>query len=74
MSYEDYVGLHLNKARVRRQRAVSVLAALLASGGGDLDYGWGDAVAEDAAEAEPIVYEANRERAVARHLRRHTPG
>lgn len=73
MTYADWYGLTLNIDRVRRQRAVSVLQALLASGLDDLSPAWGDAIAADPAEAESIVEEANYHRARARARRRGRP-
>lgn len=74
MSYEDYVGLQLNKHRVRRQRAAGVLAALAANSDQDLDPGWGDALADDPLEAEEITAAANAARARSRARRRGSGG
>ncbi len=66
MTYEDYVGLVLNRHRVQMQRAVAVLAALNAANDAPLGYSWADAIAEDGSEAEEILDEANRQRAESR--------
>lgn len=66
MTYEDYVGLLFNKHRVRLQQAAAVLSGMAACGNQALDEAWGDALADDPAEAAEIVYEANRERSIAR--------
>ncbi len=74
MTYEDYVGIVLNRGRILTQRAVAVLAAINASGDDDLDASWADAVAEDATEIEEILGEANRQRAQNRSRRRRGAG
>lgn len=66
MSYEDFVGLWSNRGRVWLQQAACVLAGQAAAGAEPLGDAWGDALADDPCQAAEIVYEANRERALAR--------
>lgn len=73
MPYEAYVGIQLNKHRIRRQWALAVLCGTAANSTADLDPSWGDAAADDPAEAEEFTFEANRLRAQAR-FRRKRPG
>ena len=66
LTYEDYVGVLLNKHRILTQRSVSFLAAINAATDAPLDESWADAVADDRSEIEEILSEANRQRAANR--------
>ena len=74
MPYEAYVGLLLNKHRIRRQWALAVLAGLAANNTADLDPSWGDAAADDPLEGQELTFEANRQRRLARFRKKPRPG
>lgn len=67
VDYLTWVQLKLNEDRVDRQRANALaMGHNLATSSENIDMDWADAVAIDPAEAEEILFQANKERAAAR--------
>jgi hypothetical protein len=65
LSYDDYVSLYLNIDRTRKRLSWAVADGMaLASGNGQIDFEWFEAITSTEAEANTLAYQVNFARAV----------